>query len=231
MTDPKNRILTALPQSSRRALTPLLARQNINQGEVLYSVGAPIEHLYFIESGLIALVKPMHDGRSAEVGAIGREGIVTPTGVFGGSRTVMEFVVEIPGSVLRLRYDDFRERLRSDEPFAEIIQRYAGLVMSQLAQTAACNILHSIGERCSRWLLIAHDNALSDSFPITHEFLATVLGVRRASVQVAAAALQKAGSIAYSRAALTITNRALLEESACECYGTIQGQIENLFAR
>jgi CRP-like cAMP-binding protein len=231
VTEVSNRILAALPSESRHALTPLLSRRNVDQGDVLYPVGAPIEHLYFMESGLVALVKPMHDGRSAEVGAIGREGIITPTGVFGGSRTVMEFVVEIPGSVLRISYDDFRDRLHIDAAFAEMMQRYAGLVMSQVTQTAACNILHSIEERCSRWLLIAHDNAFSDSFPITHEFLATLLGVRRASVQVAAAALQKEGAIAYSRGAVSITYRALLERSACECYGTIQGQIEDLFAR
>jgi hypothetical protein len=102
----------------------------------------------------------MHDGRSAEVGAVGCEGIITPTGVFGGSRTVMEFVVEIPGSALRIGYDDFRERLRRDDAFAEMIQGYAGLVMSQLSQTAACNILHSIEERCSRWLLIAYEQRI-----------------------------------------------------------------------
>ena len=231
MTDPQNRIVAALPPASRRALSPLLSPQTIAQGDVLYRVGVPITNLFFIESGLVALVKPMHDGRAAEVGAIGREGIVTPTGVFGGERTVMEFVVEVPGTVLRIRCADFHDRVARDAALAKIVHRYAGLVMSQLTQTAACNILHSIEERCSRWLLIAHDNAFSDSFPITHEFLATVLGVRRASVQVAAAALQKAGSIAYGRGAVTIANRAQLEASACECYQTIQSQIEELFGR
>lgn len=221
----------ALPPSSRRALWPLLTRQQVRQGEVLFEMRAPIPHLYFIESGLVALSKPMRDGRSAEIGAIGREGIITPTGVFGAERTAMESVVEIPGSVLRIDRDAFRERLARDGAFSDLIAQYAGLVMDQLTQTAACNILHSIEQRCSRWFLVAQDSAPSEPFRLTHEFLATVLGVRRASVQVAAAALARAGSISYGRGSVTVTDRARLEASACECYATIAEQFDGLFSR
>jgi len=226
-----NRIIAALPRASRDALLPLLTREHMPHRHILYNVGDELSHLYFVESGLVALAKPMHDGRSAEIGAIGREGMVTPTGVFGAERAVMDSIMEIPGSVLRIERDDFRERMAHDAEFSKIIQRYVGLVMSQLTQTAACNILHSVEERCCRWLLAAHDSVLSAPFALTHEFMATLLGVRRASVQTAAAALQRAGFINYSRGLVTVTNRAGLEDAACECYATIQAQIEESYAR
>lgn len=193
-------------------------------------MGARISHLYFVESGLIALAKPMRDGQIAEIAAIGREGIVSPTGVFGGERTVMESIIEIPGTALRINRDDFRKRLSLDRDLLAVVQRYSGLVMSQLTQTAACNILHSIEQRCCRWLLIAHDSVLSERFFITHDFIATMLGVRRASVQTAAAALQKAGLISYARGNVTISDRNGLEQAACECYATVQAQLEELFS-
>jgi len=223
-----NRILLALSPKGRRALWPSLSRRAVKRGEVLYEMGTEIRNLYFVESGLITLAKPMHDGRVAEIGAIGREGIVTPTGVFGGTRTVMEFVAQIPGTVLQVAREDFWHQLGRDAEFAAIIERYVAVVMSQLTQTAACNMLHSIEERCCRWLLIAHDSALADSFPMTHEFLATMLGVRRAGVQAAAAALQRRGFISYYRGCVRIQNRRGLESAVCECYETIRKQFESV---
>lgn len=214
----------ALPPNSRRALWPSLTRRSVQRGEVLYRMGSEIQRLYFVESGLITLAKPMHDGRTAEIAAIGREGIVTPTGVFGGSRTVMDFIVQIPGTVLQVAREDFWRHLARDAELAEAIERYVGAVMSQLTQTAACNMLHSIEERCCRWLLIAHDSALCDTFPLTHEFLATVLGVRRAGVQAVAAELQRRGYISYSRGRVRIQARRGLEQAVCECYETIRSQ-------
>lgn len=225
-----NRILTALPTSSRRGLAPLLTRMQFERGHVIFEMGAPIVHLYFIESGLIALAKPMRDGRIAEVGAIGREGIVTPTGVFGADRAAMNSIVEIPATVLRIDKRAFRERLAADRNLANIVERYRGAVMSQITQTAACNILHSIQERYCRWLLFAHDNVVSERFYITHDFIATLLGVRRASVQVAAAALQRDGLIAYARGIVTVLDRPGVERAACECYGTIQADYAAIFS-
>lgn len=226
-----NRILMALPATSRRNLWPLVSRVQLPRGHVLFEMGANISHLYFVESGLVALAKPMRDGRIAEIGAIGSEGIVSPTGVFGGGRAVMESIVEMPGTVLSITRSDFRESLLSDRDFSAIVQRYAGVVMSQLTQTAACNILHSIEERCCRWLLIAHDSALADQFSITHDFIATLLGVRRTGVQAAAAALQKAGLIRYARGKVTVGDRPGLEAAACECYATIRAELKELFSK
>lgn len=221
----------ALPANSRRALWPSLTRVEVARGHVIYAMSAKLSHLYFIESGLIGLTKPMRDGRFAEIGAIGCEGIVTPTGVFGADRAAMESIVEIPGTLLRIERGEFRRRTASDADLLALVQTYAGVVMSQLTQTAACNILHSVEERCCRWLLTAHDSAFADRFFITHDFIATLLGVRRASVQLAAAALQKAGLIRYVRGKVTICDRSGLEAAACECYGVIQSELDELFAK
>lgn len=226
-----NRILLALPPASRRNLAPLLSKLHLERGHVLFEMGQSISHVYFVESGLVALAKPMRDGRVAEIGAIGREGIVTPTAVFRADRAAMNSIVEIPATVLRIDQRDFRRRLASDRAFLTMVERYSGAVMSQLTQTAACNILHAIQERYSRWLLFAHDSALSERFPITHEFVATLMGVRRASVQVAAAALQRSGFISYVRGMVTVLDRAGLERSACECYETIQTDFAAAFSR
>lgn len=231
VSDSTNRILMALPAASRANLWPLVSRLQLPRGHLLFEMGAKITHLYFVESGLVALAKPMRDGRIAEIGAIGSEGIVSPTGVFGAERAVMESIVEMPGTVLSITRNDFRERLLADRDFSAIVQRYAGVVMSQLTQTAACNILHSIEARCCRWLLIAHDSALADQFSITHDFIATLLGVRRAGVQAAAAALQKAGLIRYARGKVTVSDRPGLEAAACECYETIRAELEELFSK
>ncbi len=178
---------------------------------------------------MVSLLKPMQDGRAVEIAAIGREGIVTPTGVFGVDRTIMESVVQIPARVLCILREDFKKRLAADDDLSRIIQGYVGTVLCQIAQTAACNTIHSIEARCSRWLLVANDNALCDEFPVTHEVLAASMGVRRASVSSAAEALQKAGLIQYSRGKVTIIDRSGLERTACECFASIRSQFDELF--
>jgi CRP-like cAMP-binding protein len=229
VSDSTNRVLTALPVATRRAVWPLLSRRRFEQRDVLYEMGERVSYLYFVESGLVAFAKPMRDGRTAEIGLTGREGIVTPTAAFGADVTVMDSIAATPCTTLRMRYDDYRERLARDPDFAAAIQSYVALAMSQLTQTAACNTLHTIEERCCRWFLIAHDNAPSGRFSLTHEFIATMLGVRRASVQAAAATLQGAGLVRYSRGNVSVTDRAGLEGAACECYRTIRRQIDEHF--
>jgi CRP-like cAMP-binding protein len=226
-----NRLVGALSVQARRTLWPLLERFTIAPGEVLFDVGTPVTHLYFIERGLVSLVKRMEDGKALEVGAVGIEGISTPNAIFGVDRAIVESVVQIPGAVLRIRKEDFKEMLDDDADFRRVVQGYISAALNQVAQTAACNALHSLEERCSRWLLIGHDNALSDSFPLTHDALAQALGVRRASVSVTESALQKAGLIDYTRGNVRIIDRPGLQSVACECYPTIVGQFDELFLR
>jgi CRP-like cAMP-binding protein len=186
--------------------------------------------LYFLNSGLVSLIKMMSDGRTVEIGAIGIEGVTDPNAAFGVlDAALMEAVVQIPGTALRISRDALRDQLEKDAALRSVLQRYLQFFVQQIVQSAACNRLHSLEERCCRWLLVAHDSARSDTFPLTHEFLAMILGVQRASVSIAAKNLQRAGLIKYTRGNVTVTNRKELEESACECYAVLRRQLQVLF--
>jgi CRP-like cAMP-binding protein len=227
--EPRNRILAALSETSRRGLRSALERIETKRGQVLSEAGTRISYFYFVESGLISLVKWMRNGEGIEISAIGPEGIAPPGAVLEFERAVLESIVQIPGSVLRIRRDDMSKRLARDRELLNVMRTYAVAALNQIAQTAACNILHQVEERTCRWLLTAHDSALSDNFQLTHEFLGMMLGVRRATVSVAAESLQRAGLIQYSHGNLSITDRVALERAACECYATTRSEFEDLF--
>lgn len=229
--DTPNRLLAALPQAVFQRLRPNLGRVDLRQGEVIFRIDAPIVHLHFVERGLISLVKTMRDGRTVEIGAIGREGGAGCGALLGMERAILDAIVQVPGTALRVRCDTLRDELANSEAARRLVQRYVRFAVGELAQTAACNRLHSLEERCCRWLLIAHDSAGSDAFPLTHEFLAMMLGARRAGVSLAAKNLQKAGLIRYSRGCVTVVDRPGLEAAACECYGTVRAQLDRLYGR
>ena len=168
--------------------------------------------------------------KKAQVGAVGIEGLTDPNALFVVDRAIVNSLVQIPGSAFRIRRDDLRREIAKDAALRAMMQRYARFAIGQFMQTAACNCLHSLEERSCRWLLMAHDSALDDTFPLTHEFLAMMLGVQRTGVSIAANVLQKAGLIGYARGHVTITNREGLEDAACECYGVVRGELESLFA-
>jgi len=170
----------------------------------------------------------MQDGRVVEIGAVGIEGLTDPTAVLDSDKAALDTIVQIPGDAYRVRLSTLKRLIEDDDRLRIFLQEYAVFTTRQLAQTAACNRLHTVEERCARWLLIAHDSAMSDSFPLTHEFLAMMLGARRSGVSIAAHTLKKAGMIDYSRGNVTILDRAGLEEVACECYGTIQAELAEL---
>jgi CRP-like cAMP-binding protein len=228
--DVANRILLALPQASLERIAPHLEPVDLVAGQPLYYPEKPIRHLYFINRGLVSLVTTMRDGRSVATGAIGIEGITGPDPLFGITNALLECTVQIPGTALRITPDVLRREMAESEAVRELLQRFVQTIVTQLAQTAACNRLHTIPERCCRWLLIAHDSARSDSFSLTHEFLAMILGVQRAGISIGAHNLQQAGLIHYRRGRITITNRQGLEAAACECYEKIRAQYDQLFA-
>jgi CRP-like cAMP-binding protein len=144
---------------------------------------------------------------------------------------VLEDIVQIPGSAFRMTRDAAMQVMEKDKAFHEMVRRQARFALAQLAQTAACNRLHHLEERSCRWLLIAHDNALSDTFPLTHEFLAMMLGSRRSGLSITLSALKKAGLIEYKRGHITVTNRAGLEDAACECYEAMRHELHKLNRR
>lgn len=193
----------------------------------IFRPGEPMEHVYFPDSGLISLVKSMSDGRTVEVGVIGIDGAAGLFSLYEIEWAIWEAVVQAPGEAFRITAAALRQEMGRNEELSRLFRKYTYVFLSELAQTAACNRLHSLEERCCRWLLIAHDSATSDSFPLTHEFLALMLGVQRSGLSITANILQKAGLIRYTRGRITVTDRPGLEDAACECYQTVQAQLRD----
>lgn len=229
--DSTNRILSALSPETRRTVLAATTRLSVPRGERLYEVGASMAYVYFIENGMASLSKPMRDGRAVEIGAIGREGITPPTAVFGVASALVETTVQIPVTARRMRRDELRRMLASKDDLAALMEGYVAVVLGQLMQTAACNAIHSIKERCCRWLLLAHDSALGGDFPLTHEFLARLLCVRRAGISTAISGLEAAALIQNERGKISIRDRRGLERISCECYAEIRNRFDALFAQ
>lgn len=226
-----NRILLALPQATLARIAPALETVNLARGQVIYAAGKTIERLYFVNRGLISFVKTMQDGRMIEIGAVGIEGVTHPSALFDIDDAALDAIVQVPGLAFRVRREILQEEMAQSGPIRNLMRGFTHFTFGKLAQTAACNCLHSLEERCCRWLLMAHDSARADTFPLTHEFLAMMLGVQRSGVSLAAGVLQKAGLINYLRGHVTVTDRLGLEAAACECYGTIRAQLDYLFVK
>lgn len=224
-----NRLLLSLPHASLKRLWPHLELHAAAKGDVITRVDKPIDYLHFVNRGLISFVKTMQDGRSVEIGVVGVEGVSSPNVLFGINKAIFDALVQISGATFRIRRDKLRDMIEQDAALYEALENYTHFWVAALAQTAACNRLHHIDERCCRWLLIAHDSARSDTFPLTQELLATILGVQRAGISISAIALQKAGLIHYRHGHVTITNRAGLEDAACECYRVMRGDYDKFF--
>jgi CRP-like cAMP-binding protein len=224
-----NRILSSLPHATLKRILPVLEPINTVSGQIIDQADRPIEYLYFVNRGLVSLVKTMQDGRTVEVGAVGIEGITDPNALFGIDKAIVGSIVQIPGTAMRIRRDILEHEMEKDVALLDMMHKCARFAISQLMQTAACNRLHTLEERCCRWLLIAHDTAQAKSFPLTHEFLAMMLGVQRAGVSIAARLLQNAGLIQYARGRVTITDQSGLKDEACECYGAMRAELETLF--
>jgi len=214
----RNRILAALPPEDFDRFSPALQPVSLSLRQVIHDVSSPIEHVYFVEQGVGSILTIMADDSAIEVGMIGSEGMVGVPAVFGSATSDQRVIVQIPGTALRM--DAARCKAAFDESAAVrmAVLRFATALMNLSAQTAACNRLHSIEQRCARWLLMAHDRIQSDIMPMTHEFLASMLGVRRAGVTVTAGELQRSGLIRYHHGQITIRDRDGLQATACECY-------------
>jgi len=226
-----NRVLLSLAPATLKALMPALERVAMQKGDIVNLADCPVEYLYFLNRGLISLVKTMQDGRTVEIGVVGIEGVTEPQALFGSNKAPLDALVQVPGDAFRIKHETLKRMIREDDQLRGALEKYASFALRALAQTAACNRLHHLEERCCRWLLIAHDSALSDTFPLTHEFLAMMLGVQRAGVTITARSLRRAGLIEYKHGEVTITDRAGLEEVACECYREMRTEFERLFPK
>jgi len=225
----KNLILRSFMAAELGHLSQKFEVVELPNAKLIYPAHSMVRHIYFPEKGLISLIKTMKDGRTTEIGVVGIDGFTGLNSLLGIPNTDFETVVQIPGSAYRISASILNSAMEKQQSLRAPLMRYAHYTLSAIAQTAACHRLHSLQERCCRWLLVAHDSAQSDAFPLTHEFLAVLLGVGRSYVSTTANQLRQAGLIRYSRGWVTITDRAGLEGSACECYGAVRAEFNRLF--
>jgi CRP-like cAMP-binding protein len=218
----RNKLLLAIPDEEFRRIRSRLQFVELPHHFVLHQPHETVRFAHFPNAGLISLVVELKDGRTVEAGLLGNEGASGMPAVLGLSRSPLREIVQIAGDGFRVRVNALRELLPSTPILQATLNRYAAGLAMQVAQTAACNRLHKIEERLSRWLLIAQDRVDSGIVPITHDFLATMLGTDRPSVTVAAGMLQREGIIEYTRGSVRILNRKKLESFACECYALIK---------
>jgi CRP-like cAMP-binding protein len=217
-----NMALLSIPDSEYLAIRSHLEFLSMPHHLSLYEPNDPLEFVYFPNGGMVSLVIPTEDGRTVEVGEVGKEGIAGIPAAVGMKRSQVREVVQIAGNGFRMRVGALESVLRSTPQFQMILTRYAVVQGLQIAQTAACNRLHNIEQRFARWLLITQDRVDSATFAITHDFLAMMLGTDRPTVSLAAGILQKKQVLVLTRGAVQILSRAKLEKCACECYAAIQ---------
>jgi CRP-like cAMP-binding protein len=223
-----NRILNALTPSEFESLSPHLDPVNLSSGEVLCRSDQPVTHVYFPTRGTVSVVSTFEDGQSVEVGMVGNEGMFGVCVFLGSVSTPLTAQVQLPGDGLRMRADALRSEFRKGGQLQDLLLRYTQAFMTQIAQTAACNRAHSVDGRLAKWLLMCADRAQSKELPLTHEFIATMLGSRRAGVTEASCKLKEAGLIRYKRGDVTIIDRAGLEAVSCECYQMVRKEFTRL---
>jgi CRP-like cAMP-binding protein len=217
-----NKILLSISDRDYSSLRPHLEHVSLPNHLVIHEAGGKLEFAYFPNRGLISLVVVMKNGKTAEAGIVGNEGFTGTLAAVGLSRSTLQAVIQITGDGSRVEVGALQNTLESAPHLQLILSRYAAIRGMQVAQTAACNRLHGIEQRLARWLLMTQDRVGSASLPITHDFLATMLGTDRPTVSLAARVLQKKKLIEYIRGAVKIVNRKALERSACECYAVIR---------
>ena len=217
-----NVILLSLPDQEYDLLRPHLEPLDLPQHKVLHEPGEKIDFTYFLNEGMASLVALSRDGRSVEVGIVGKEGMVGMSLTAGLQRETFRAIMQMSGSGLRVRSEIFLDILLSASSLRSELGRFGLMHGLQVAQLAACNRLHEIVQRLARWLLMCQDRIDHQLLPLTHEFLAQMLGSGRPSVSLAAGALEDAGLIENLRGSVKILNRKSLEVTACECYGIIQ---------
>ena len=212
-----NQLIDALPRASQRRLLEAADTVQLDYKRVLAAKGDELSHVFFPTSSFISLLVPADRGR-LEVAVVGREGFFGVGVSLGARRSELEAIVQGAGAAVRLAAPDFLALLRDDRSLRRQVDRYAYLMLSQVARSAACNRFHVVEQRLARWLLMTADRSHSASFRITHEFLAYMLGVRRVGITKAATALQHRQLITYARGAVTILDRKGLERASCRCY-------------
>jgi CRP-like cAMP-binding protein len=223
-----NRILRSLPPGEYEELLPHIELVRLRIGQVLHEPGDEMRYVYFPNHGVLSMLTVLDGGEAVEIATVGNEGMADLSVFLGLKVATSRLINQVPGEVLRLERPSFLKLVSQCPGLGAGLGLYMVAMFTLVSQSAACNRIHSLEERCARWILMTHDRVDVDTFPLTQEFLSTMLGVRRPSVTVAAGMLQKAGFIAYSRGNMTVVDRAALEASACECYQIITEQFQLL---
>jgi CRP-like cAMP-binding protein len=224
-----NRFLRMLPASSYVRMRPYLEIVPLPPKHIVWKVDDPIDAVFFPRRCVLSLLVTLKKRPPVEAATVGNEGMLGMSAILGAERSPLLVITQVPGPALRMRAALFREIVEDDASVRLLALRYSHALLEQTAQSVACNRRHTTFQRCARWLLMTHDRAHEDTFPLTHQFLAVMLGVRRASVTVAAGRLQRAGLIRYGYGLVTIENRRGLEQAACECYETVEYRFRRLF--
>lgn len=228
---PGNRLLAALPPDDWRRMRAKFDRMELRLGNVIFEQNAPLRRLYFPLSGVISTVAMFENGSVVEMATTGPEGMVAALAILGDETASNRQLVQVGGAALVVRLEDFRRFAAAIPSFRRILLAYAQAFQVQTLQSVACNGVHSLEERAARWLLTCHDRSDSDTFFLTQEFLAEMLGVSRPAVSAVARTLQQRGMIRYARGTIAIRNRNGLERASCECYRIIRQDYARRLAR
>lgn len=224
----KNQLLAALPPKEYSRLVAYMEVVPIEFKQEFYLPNQPIEYVYFLNDGVASMLTVMTDGLAIEVATVGNEGMVGLPVFLGVDRVPGECFMQVAGSGFKMRADAFKTHVTADSLLYNMLQRYTQALFNQIAQSAACNRLHSIEQRMCRWLLMTADRVDTNTFSLTQEFLSIMLGVNRSTVSLNASILQKAGLINYTRGQITILDRPGLENITCECYQVVKAEFDRL---
>jgi CRP-like cAMP-binding protein len=223
-----NFLLAALPDSEWGRWQPQLEKVEMPLGQVLYEPGNTLAHVYFPTTSIVSLLYVMENGASAEIAVVGNEGLVGISLFMGGESTPSRAVVQSAGHGLRLKAQLMKSEFERAGPVLHLLLRYTQALITQMAQTAACNRHHTLDQQLCRWLLLSLDRLRTNELAMTQELIANMLGVRREGVTEAALKLQQAGLISYARGRITVLDRAGLEKRTCECYAVVKREYDRL---
>jgi CRP-like cAMP-binding protein len=227
----RNRLLASLSASDLTLLARHLLEVPIEQGQTLEDRGRAIDRVYFPQTGMISLIVTMAEDSALEVGTVGYEGAIGMTAGLGSRISFTQALVQVSGTALCVSASRFHAAANQSPRIRAMIARYAEVLLGQVQQTAACNGLHDVSSRLSRWLLQTGDKTDSDVIPFTHEFLGQMLGVQRTTVSQVIGQLQAAGLVSSRRGRIHIVDRAGLRKEACECYEIVRKHIDRLFSK
>lgn len=225
---PQNRLLSSLPDAARSRLTPYLEPVSLQKKDVLFRSHDPLSVVYFPQTAVVSLLSTLESGQSLEVGLVGRDG-VAGTAIFPGVTTMpCDGVVQIPGTAQRLSADLLRREVLVDESLCSTVARFAQVLLIRCMQMSICNMFHSVEQRCIRWLLSVDDLISNGDVPLTHDLMATMLGVHRPTVTLVLRSLREKNLVDERRGLVRIRDRSGLEEACCECYGVMRDEQRRL---